>query len=107
MYVADCQIWLRQPAVLSRRRAGVVVVLREPAAQAGVPQGRAARLFFGNTPEPIAPLGKGGGRLDRQRWNLPQVGGGVLAAAREADVGAREPALGPRGRKVRRVDDQP
>jgi hypothetical protein len=39
---------------------------------------RGELLFFGNTPEPVAPLGKGGGRLDRQRWNLPNIGGGVL-----------------------------
>jgi hypothetical protein len=39
---------------------------------------RGEYLFYLNTPEPVQPLGAGGGRLDPLRWNIPTIGHGVL-----------------------------
>ena len=75
VYVADAQAWLRQLAGLVGDEAWVLYAPQQQLALAAL---RGEYLFYVHTPEPIQPLGKGGGRLDSQRWNIPDIGGKVL-----------------------------
>ena len=75
VYVADAQAWLRQLAGLVGDEAWY---LYSPSQQLALAVLRGQYEFFVNTPAPVQPLGKGGGRLDAQRWNIPNLGGKVL-----------------------------
>eukprot|EP00966_Prymnesium_polylepis_P332920 7388398-Prymnesium_polylepis.1 len=89
---------LDPPAVLPRWRAGVVIVLGRPEAQARALAGRAAVLWQHARARRAARQGRRPSRstavesAEHRRWR----------AARQADVRRREPALEPRGCHVER-----
>ena len=74
-YLDHGQIWASQLAAVVGDAAWVQLTLSEQFELASL---RGEGLFFGSTPAPLAPLGAGGGRRDAQRWNVPELGRGVL-----------------------------
>ena len=74
-YVADCQLWLRQLFTLVGDHVWSTYSVGQ---QHKLARLRGELLFFGNSTNSMQPLGKGGGRLDPLRFNVPEIGGGVL-----------------------------
>lgn len=74
-YMADVQLWFRQLGALVCDEVWDGLT---PLQQIELASLRGEYLFFLNVPEPVQPLGAGGGRLDPLRWNIPTIGHGVL-----------------------------
>lgn len=75
-YIAHGQLWMRQLAGLVGDEAWAALGAIERLELASM---RGELEFFRNTPDPLTPLGAGGGRTDPMRWNLPTISSKVMA----------------------------
>ena len=69
-YLAGGQVWAEQLEQIVGDEAWARLAPRQ---QLDLALLRGELLFFGNTPDPLAPLGKGCGRFEMSRWNLTHM----------------------------------
>lgn len=75
LYLNHGQVWASQ---LSALVGDGVYEHLAPARQLELAELRGEFEFFSATPEPLAPLGSGGGRTDAMRWNVPSLTSSVV-----------------------------
>ena len=74
-YVVHGQVWFRQLASLVADQSWEQLSHEQRTSLAAL---RGEYLFYRSIEEKIPPLGAGGGRHDPLRWNIPELGSGVL-----------------------------